>query len=96
MAVTVLVRAALALALLCAWLGAIAFARMRTDLDRMHVVTFVNFTAGGAMVLAVWLADGISARAWKCLLLWGVMLLSGALLAHASGRALLVRHGRRR
>ncbi|MGH8141972.1 MAG: monovalent cation/H(+) antiporter subunit G [Steroidobacteraceae bacterium] len=95
MGVTVAVRVLLALALCCAWLGMIAFARLRTPLERMHVVTFVNLTSGSAVVLAVWLADGASARAWKCLLIWAVMLLSGALLAHASGRALLLRERRR-
>jgi multicomponent Na+:H+ antiporter subunit G len=87
--------AVLAAGVTASWLGAAAFARLSTPLARLHALTFINVTTGGAITLAAFLSDGLSARALKCLLLWATLLLAGALLSHASGRALLLRDGRR-
>ena len=86
--------ALLAVAVLASWLGAFGFLRLSTALDRLHVAAFVNAVAGAAMLVAVWVADGVSQRAGKATLIWVLMLAAGALVAHASGRALLLRsHG---
>jgi multicomponent Na+:H+ antiporter subunit G len=94
--VTWAVAASLLLAVAAAWLGAIAFLRMRTPLDRLHVVTFVNVAAGGFVVLAALLTEGITARTLKCVLIWVAAMLLGACLSHATGRALHLRDGERR
>lgn len=88
--------ALLAFAVLSAWIGAIAFLRLRTSLERLHVVTFVNIAAGGAIILAAVLHDGLSARSLQCIFVWIVIVTMGALLAHATASALHMREGERR
>ncbi|HLH91977.1 MAG TPA: monovalent cation/H(+) antiporter subunit G [Xanthobacteraceae bacterium] len=83
----------LGLGVLAAWLGALAFVRLATALERLHAVTFVNVAAGAAIVLAALLTDGVSSRSLKCLLLLVVTLPVGALLTHVTGRALHTRSG---
>jgi len=74
-----------------AWLGVAGFLRLRTTLDRIHCVTFVNAMAGMALTVVAFISDGPSDRALKILLLTVVSLLVGASLSHATGRALLLR-----
>ncbi len=78
----------LALAVAAIWLGAAGFARLKTPLDRLHAVTFINVTAGAFITLAAFLADGPTDRAGKILLIWLVTLAAGAALSHITGRAL--------
>ena len=93
---TWLAGAALALAVATAWLGVIAFVRLRTPLERVHAVTFVNVATGGFVTLAALLSDGVGARSLKCVLIWIATMLTGSLLSHATGRALHLRGGERR
>lgn len=83
----------LALAVLIAWLSAAAFVRLRTPFEQLHVIPFVNIAAGLPIIIAAWLADGVSSRSLKCLFLWIVTLAVGALLAHVTARALRLREG---
>ena len=85
------VYALLAALVLAAWLGCAGFARLRSPLDRLHCATFVNAACGLALVAAAFVADGASDRAFKVLLLVAASLLSGGALAHAAGRALVLR-----
>ena len=86
----------LSLGVATAWLGAIAFLRLRTPFERVHVVTFVNVATGGLVTLAALLADGISGRSLKCVAIWIATMLIGSLLSHITGRALHLRDGERR
>jgi len=79
-----------------AWLAAIAFVRLETPLERLHAVTFLNLVAGGAIMLAAFASDGASARAFKCLAIWLVTILAGALLSFRVARALHLRSGEMR
>ena len=79
------------LAVAGAWLGTLGFLRLRQPLDRLHCVSFVNVVGGTALLLAAVLQDGLSDRVLKVALLWFVALVSGAVLAHATGRALQAR-----
>jgi multisubunit Na+/H+ antiporter MnhG subunit len=88
---TAAIDALIGLALLGAWLGCFGFLRLRTALDRLHVVTFVAAGAGLPIAAAAFIADGASDRAWKILLLVVLQLGTGAALAHAIGRAVLLR-----
>lgn len=88
--------ALLAAGVLCAWIGTLAFLRLRTHFERLHVITFVNVTTGVAITLAVILADGMSARTLQCIFIWSVIVVVGALLSHATARALHMREGERR
>lgn len=81
----------LALVVLTAWLGCIGFARLRSALDRVHCVAFVNTAAGTALTVAAFVADGGSSRAFKILLVACLSLLAGAAMSHATGRALVER-----
>ena len=86
----------LALAVLSAWIAAAALWRLRTPLERLHAVTFVNVAGGGAVLLAAGLTDGLSPRVLKCAAIWLAILLIGALLVHVTGHALHIRDGERR
>lgn len=88
---TIMIDGLLGLMVLSAWIGCLGFARLRTPLDRVHCVAFVNATAGLAFAAAAFVADGPSVRAFKILLVVGILLVSGAATAHAIGRALLQR-----
>jgi multicomponent Na+:H+ antiporter subunit G len=84
--------ALLILAVLCIWLGCVGFARLRAPLDRLHCVAFVNVTASVSLAVAAFVADGVSSRSLKVLLIAVLVLLGGAAGAHVTGRALLQRH----
>lgn len=85
--IRVAVAGVLAVAVLAAWLGCIGFARLRSPYARLHCVPFVALAAGVPVVVAAFLADGVSDRALKVLLLVLIIVLGGAALSHASGRA---------
>ncbi len=87
--------AMLAIAVLACWLGAAAYIRLRGPLDRLHCVTFVNVVSGAAILIAAAVSDGASNRVAKILVLIAIALWDGAALAHATGRALLMREGER-
>ncbi len=92
----VAVDTALVLAVAAAWLSALAFPRLNTRLERLHVVTFVNVAVGGLTVLAACLSDGLSPRSLECMLIWCASLLGGSLLSHVTGRAIHLRSGEKR
>lgn len=81
---------------LAAWIGTLGFLRLRTPLDRLHAVTLINVTTGGAILVAAFLSEGATSRTLKCALIYVVMLASGALISHVTGRALHLREGERR
>ncbi len=83
--------ALLAIIVLSSWLAAAGFARLRDPLDRLHCVPFVYATAGVALVILAFTADGASVRALKTLLIVCLGLVSGAAMSHVTGRALTLR-----
>lgn len=89
----VLADACLVVLVLSAWIGCFGVIRMRSALDRLHAVTFVNAAAGVPLALAGLLADGVSARSVKLAALVVFVLATGAAVSHAAGRALLLRDG---
>jgi multicomponent Na+:H+ antiporter subunit G len=93
---TIAVDVALAAMVLTVWLATIAYFRLPTPFQRIHVITFVNIVGGGMVLLAAFLGDGVSSRSLKCAFIWLVTLPIGALLSHITGRALHVREGERR
>ena len=86
----------LALAVLSAWLACWGFLRFGTALAKLHWVAFVNGVTGTAIVIAVWLQDGVSDRALKTLALFAALIVAGAATTHAAGRAIYLRGERRR
>ncbi|UMY17360.1 monovalent cation/H(+) antiporter subunit G [Methylobacterium organophilum] len=89
-----LVVLSLAGAVLSLWLGALAALRLRSGLDILHAVSFSNAVAGACISLAAFCADGPSPRSFKVLAMMLLLVLAGAALSHATGRALLIREGR--
>ena len=83
----------LGLAVAAAWLGGFGALRLRSSLDRLHAVSFVNAAAGVPIAVAAFLADGVSARSVKFAFLVALLLISGAAISHAAGRALALRDG---
>ncbi|MCJ2062083.1 monovalent cation/H(+) antiporter subunit G [Methylobacterium sp. J-088] len=84
----------LALAVAVTWLAAFALWRLPRALDRLHALAFLNVAASGLVSVAAFLADGISGRSLKILVMMGVFLGWAAVLSHVSGRAVLMREGR--
>ncbi len=81
----------LGLALVAAWIGAAGFARLRSSLDRLHCATFTTLGTGLPIVVAAFVADGASQRAFKILLLFAVALVAGASVNQAVARAAFTR-----
>ena len=88
---SVIVDILLGIAVLCAWIGAAGFARLTSALDRLHCAAFTTIGCGLPIVLAAFVADGLSTRAFKLLLLFVVALVAGAALNQAVGRAIFTR-----
>jgi len=88
---TVLIDILLALLVASSWLGAYGFARLPSALSRLHCASFVGAAGGAALTIAAFVSDGASTRALKTLLLLVLLLLTGAALSHAAGRALVLR-----
>lgn len=86
----------LALAVLSAWVGTIAFLRLDTTLERIHGVTFVNVVTIGSLTLAGFASRGLAPQTLKCALLWFINLIVSALLSHATARAIHLRGGQTR
>ena len=81
------VDALLALAVLVAWITTAAFLRWRSGYEGLHAITFFNLVGGGAIIAALVISDGPTARTFQCVLIWLVVASAGALLSHAIARA---------
>lgn len=81
----------LALAVLIAWITALALFRMRSGYSRLHAITFFNLVGGGAITAAAVIRDGVTPRTFQCVLIWLAVVSAGALLSHAIARALRLR-----
>lgn len=84
--------ALLAFSVAACWLGAAGFVRLTDPRDRLHCASFVNVAAGLSIALASFVADGLSTRSLKLVLLEAALLLNGAVLAHATGRMVMLRY----
>jgi monovalent cation/proton antiporter MnhG/PhaG subunit len=82
----------LVLVVAAALLAAVAFARLRTALDRLHCAAFVNVVGGVSLLTAAFLSDGFASRPLKLLLILVINLAAGSAMSHAIGRA-AVRRG---
>jgi multicomponent Na+:H+ antiporter subunit G len=91
---TVVIGLVLGLAVASAWLAALALWRLPRALDRLHALAFLNVAASVLVTVAAFLADGISGRSLKILVMMVVFLAWAAVLSHVSGRAVLMREGR--
>lgn len=81
----------LGVVVLALWLATWGFARLHSPYDRIHCASFGAAAAGLPLVAAAFVSDGASDRAFKILLLVLLLLVSGATLAHATGRAIASR-----
>lgn len=86
----------LGICVLMAWLGTFAFVRLDTPLERVHAISFINITVVGSLVIAGFLGQGVTPQTLKLCFIWIAMVLIGALLSHATGRAIYLRSGERR
>lgn len=75
-------------------LAALALWRLPRALDRLHALAFLNVAASFLVTGAAFLADGISGRSLKILVMMVVFLAWAAVLSHVSGRAVLMHEGR--
>ena len=81
----------LSLVVVSVWIGAAGFARLSSALDRLHCVTFVYVGCILPLAALAFIVDGLSARAFKILLLAVVSLVAGASVNKAVARAVFVR-----
>lgn len=81
----------LTLSVACLWLAAWGFIRLGSAYDRLHCASFASVAALPPLVIAAFVADGASDRAFKLLLLAGLSFLCGAVQTHAIGRATALR-----
>jgi multicomponent Na+:H+ antiporter subunit G len=84
----------LGLAVAATWLAVLALWRLPRALDRLHALAFLNVTASGLVTVAAFVADGISGRSLKILMMMVLFLAWAAVLSHVTGRAVLMREGR--
>ncbi|KST56628.1 cation:proton antiporter [Methylobacterium sp. GXS13] len=84
----------LSLTIAITWLASLALWRLPRALERLHVLAFLNVTTSVLVTAAAFLADGVSGRSVKILLIMVVFLAWAAVLSHVSGRAMLMREGR--
>ena len=88
---TIALEVTLVAVVLAAWLSTAAYFRLRTPFARIHVITFTNVVAGGMTTLAAFLTSGAAPGSFKVAFIWLATLPIGAVLSHATGRALHVR-----
>lgn len=86
-----MIAALLVLTGLTVWVAQLGFARLATPLSRLHGVAFVYVTAGAAITVLGFVADGASVRAGKIALIFILALIGGAATSHGIGRALWLR-----
>ncbi|HZU91844.1 MAG TPA: monovalent cation/H(+) antiporter subunit G [Stellaceae bacterium] len=73
------------------WLGAAGLVRLATPYQRIHCVAFVTVVGGFCFCAAVFVTHPLSPLGWKALLILVTLLCAGAVVGHATGRALFVR-----
>jgi multisubunit Na+/H+ antiporter MnhG subunit len=73
------------------WLSVAGLFRLATPYDRIHCVGFVTLVAGSCFSVAVLVAHPHSLLGPKAIFAFIVMLCAGAVVAHATGRALSIR-----
>jgi multicomponent Na+:H+ antiporter subunit G len=78
---------------LASWLGAAALFRLATPYQRIHCVGFVTLVAGFCFSAAIFITHPLSPLGWKALFILVVLLCAGAVVSHATGRALRMREG---
>ena len=83
----------LAIAVLAVWLGCFGALRLRSALDRLHAVAFINAAGGIAVTVAAFVDEGVTTRSVKLAALVVVVLVTGSAVNHAAGRALVLRDG---
>ncbi len=77
---------------LATWLGCVGYARLHSPLDRLHCSSFINAVAGIVMAIIGFLADGLSTRSGKMLVIAALGILVGAAVSHAAARAMVQRN----
>lgn len=87
----VLIDVLLAIGVAAAWLGCLGYARLTGSLARLHAATFTGCAAGPPLLIAAFLTQGASASMVKVLFLLVIGVLSGGVLSHALGRAIVTR-----
>jgi multisubunit Na+/H+ antiporter MnhG subunit len=85
----------LLLGVVASWLGTAGLFRLATPYQRIHCVGFVTLVAGFCFAAAVFVTHPLSPLGWKAAFILVVLLCSGAVVSHATGRALAVRQAGR-
>jgi hypothetical protein len=85
------VDALLSLGVAAAWVACWGFLRKRGPFAGLHYPAILAGTTGTALALAGLLGEGLTVRVGKLLLLDGLMLVSGVVLANALARSMMRR-----
>jgi len=81
----------LSLLVVFCWLGVLGMWRMRQPVEALHYLALPATVGGALLVAATFLETGNSQTAWKTVIIWGVMLASNSIVAHATARAFRAR-----
>ena len=73
------------------WVGVLGMWRMRDATQALHFITVPAAVGTVALTVAVFLATGYSATAWKTLLITAIMIALNSVGMHASARAFRAR-----
>lgn len=87
----VAIDALLALAVATSWLGCAALLLLPTPYDRLHAAAYVSLSAGFFVTLALIASHPISPLALKAVIIYAALVVTGAILTHAIGRAMRLR-----
>lgn len=86
--------ALLCLSVAAAWAAGIGFLRRGGAIEALHYPSLIAAGCGAALVLAGLLSEGLTARVGKLMLLDGLVLVSGLVLARALARGAMRRAAR--
>lgn len=81
----------LGLGVAAAWLAAAGLIMMRRPLDRLHSSGYLSLTCGFFVVAAIVVADPLTQAALKAVLTYLALVVPGAVVTHAIGRAIHTR-----
>lgn len=69
------------------WLGALGLVRMRDPFQALHYLSYPAILGMGALTVAIFVQTGWSQAAWKCGIIFLVLVASNSVGTHAAARA---------
>ncbi|MBB2203273.1 monovalent cation/H(+) antiporter subunit G [Gluconacetobacter tumulisoli] len=87
----ILLDGALGLLVIVAWVAVLGFLRLPETLDALHAAALLNVAGSASLIMVCVIADGLSARTIKLVLIALLLVFGGAVVSQMIGRAHLHR-----